>query len=94
MGAQDCTYRSHWLGAQGSKVWRGMTKILQVVMLCLGAVALLVGLSALMALPVMWLWNGIVPELFHGPTVSFWQAWGLSLLSSLLFKPTITQTKK
>lgn len=32
-----------------------------------------------------YLWNWLVPELFHGPVVSFWQALGLLLLSKLLF---------
>jgi hypothetical protein len=31
------------------------------------------------------LWNWLIPELFHGPVVSFWQALGLLLLSKLLF---------
>jgi hypothetical protein len=34
---------------------------------------------------VMQLWNALVPSLFSGPMVSFWQAAGLLLLSRLLF---------
>ncbi|MCB2379329.1 hypothetical protein LGH70_17155 [Hymenobacter sp. BT635] len=30
------------------------------------------------------LWNWLVPELFHGPFISFWQALGLLLLTRLL----------
>lgn len=33
----------------------------------------------------MLLWNFIVPELFNGPIISFWQALGLLLLSKILF---------
>jgi hypothetical protein len=33
----------------------------------------------------MQLWNGLVPVLFHGPVVGFWQAVGLLLLSRILF---------
>ena len=35
---------------------------------------------------VMGLWNWLVPELFHGPTVTFWQAVGLLLLSHILLR--------
>ena len=35
---------------------------------------------------VMWLWNMLIPELFHGPFISFWQALGLLVLSKILFK--------
>lgn len=35
---------------------------------------------------VMWLWNMLIPELFHGPMISFWQALGLLVLSKILFK--------
>jgi hypothetical protein len=38
------------------------------------------------ALPVMLLWNVVVPDLFGLPSISFWQALGLSMLSALLFK--------
>jgi Ca2+/H+ antiporter, TMEM165/GDT1 family len=34
---------------------------------------------------VMSLWNGLLPGLFGWPSVSFWQAIGLLLLSRLLF---------
>ncbi len=35
---------------------------------------------------VMWLWNWLVPELFHLPAIGYWQAVGLLVLSHLLFK--------
>jgi hypothetical protein len=31
------------------------------------------------------LWNCLIPDLFHGPVVSFWQALGLCLLGKLIF---------
>ncbi|MBS1486884.1 MAG: hypothetical protein JST43_04785 [Bacteroidetes bacterium] len=33
----------------------------------------------------MQLWNWLVPTLFNGPLVSFWQALGLLVLSKILF---------
>lgn len=51
-----------------------------------GVLVLAVALSAASALPVMWLWNALMPDLFGLTEISFLQAWGLSILSSLLFK--------
>lgn len=48
---------------------------------------LLMGLAALgiMGGVTMLLWNWLVPVLFHGPEVTFWQALGLLALSKILF---------
>ncbi|HEX9829827.1 MAG TPA: hypothetical protein VGB10_06410 [Bacteroidota bacterium] len=35
---------------------------------------------------VMMLWNGIVPDVFNGPELSFWQAVGLLVLSHVLLR--------
>lgn len=32
----------------------------------------------------MWLWNSLIPVLFHGPVLSFWQTAGLFILSKIL----------
>lgn len=34
---------------------------------------------------VMSLWNALIPDLFHGPVLNYWQAIGLLLLSRILF---------
>jgi hypothetical protein len=34
----------------------------------------------------MALWNALVPELFHGPTLTFWQAVGVLALSHILLR--------
>jgi len=34
---------------------------------------------------VMWLWNTLMPVLFHLPVISFWQALGLLVLAKILF---------
>ncbi len=33
----------------------------------------------------MYLWNWLVPELFHGPIINFWQTLGLVALCKILF---------
>src|SRR5690348_9206376 len=48
-----------------------------------GIVLLAVGL-AVFGYIVMLLWNALVPELFKGPYLTFWQSAGLLLLSHIL----------
>ncbi|MBO9730542.1 MAG: hypothetical protein J7623_18010 [Chitinophaga sp.] len=40
---------------------------------------------AVIGFATMYLWNLLIPELFHGPVITFWQALGLLLLGKLLF---------
>jgi hypothetical protein len=40
----------------------------------------------LLSFAVMLLWNGLVPELFKGPAITFWQAVGLLILSHILLR--------
>ena len=53
-------------------------KILKIV-----AVAV-IGLL-LLGLIVMGLWNWLVPQLFNGPEITFWQALGLFVLAKIFF---------
>lgn len=53
-------------------------KILKWVVL--GTLAMLVFVWVTMSL-----WNWLVPDLFNGPAISFWQALGLLVLSKILF---------
>lgn len=57
------------------------------------AVGLDIGLGALLALPVMWLWNWLMPELFGVKDVTWIQAWGLLVLCGVLFKPSVGTSK-
>ncbi len=41
--------------------------------------------AALFGFITMWLWNSLLPLLFHFPEISFWQAIGLLILTRLLF---------
>jgi len=49
----------------------------------IAGMALLFG--SLLGFVTMGLWNWLVPELFHGPVITFWQAIGLFALSKILF---------
>lgn len=63
-----------------------MAQVVGIIVLFL---FLIVGLGALLALPVMWLWNYTMPYLFPQAAIAqldFLHAWGLLILSGLLFK--------
>jgi hypothetical protein len=47
--------------------------------------AAVIAFVALVSLVVMSLWNGLIPSLFRGPTLQYWQAVGLLVLSRILF---------
>jgi hypothetical protein len=58
-----------------------MKKGLKILMwIVLGA-----ALIGLVGMITMQLWNWLVPEIFNGPAITFWQAVGLLVLSKILF---------
>ena len=63
------------------KALTGIATVVGVVIL----VALLLGL------PLMILWNCLMPTIFGLPTIGFWQAVGLNFLASILFNKTTTK---
>lgn len=44
------------------------------------------GIGLILSFPTKWLWNWLMPTLFGLKTINVYQAWGLSFLSSILFK--------
>lgn len=51
----------------------------------IGLILLGIAFFALVILLTQVLWNNLIPELFHGPVISYWQALGLLILGKLLF---------
>lgn len=68
--------------------------IIASVLLFLGAIALLAGLSLLLAFPTEWCWNATMPQIFHLVAISWGQAWCLSFLAGIFFKSTNTSSSK
>lgn len=62
-----------------------MSKFIAALFLVLLALAVYVVVALIVALPVMWLWNAILPQLFEFSKITFWQAFGLALLVRFLF---------
>ena len=60
-------------------------------------VVMLIGLLILTVIlfgyQTMLLWNWLMPTIFNLPYIGFWQACGINLLASILFKPTINIKK-
>jgi len=59
---------------------KAFLEVFLVASLTLAFVALVLGL------PLMLLWNWIIPNIFYFNKITFFQAVGLNLLSSILFK--------
>ena len=57
-------------------------KKLWKVKIAVFAVVSLVAVAAVL----MWTWNWLVPDLFHGPSINFYQTLGLMLISRILFR--------
>lgn len=59
------------------------------------ATLIAIAVVALLSVIVMWLWNWIAVGLFGLPVVGFWEAFGIWLLSGILFKGhTRVKTKR
>lgn len=62
-----------------------MTVLLQLLLTWSAALVVWVAVSAFLALPTALLWNWLMPAIFSLPEIGIVQAFGLLVLSSLLF---------
>jgi|TARA_R110000744_G_scaffold197556_1_gene316824 hypothetical protein len=67
---------------------------MKVLLTTLLSVIISVTLGLLIAFPVMWLWNYVIPDIFGLPTIVFWQAFALYILSNILAKGVSTTVTK
>ena len=56
------------------------------VVLAAVAVVLGIALGVLWAVPIMWIWDYIMPYLFGVPEITWFKAWLLYILCNILFK--------
>jgi hypothetical protein len=70
-----------------------MDTIMNVLSAISLAFLIAVGLALLIGGPLWLLWNWLMPLIFGLPYITFWQAVGLNLLSSILFKTNINTNK-
>lgn len=71
-----------------------MEKILLIAIVIVGVIVIYAVLGLLIAFPVMWLWNWIVPDIFSLHTITYWQAYGLYLLCAILFQSNGSSSNK
>ncbi len=64
-------------------------KTIAKILLAIGVIALL---GILLGLPLQLLWNWLMPTIFNLPTITFWQAMGLNIMASILFKDNSIKT--
>jgi hypothetical protein len=66
----------------------------KVLVVLAGAIGVVVLVGFILGFPLMYLWNWLMPTLFNLPTITFWQAVGLNLLSGILFNKTSYKSDK
>jgi len=71
-----------------------MEALFELAMLGIIFAIAIVVLGVLTALPVMFLWNALIPSIFHLREISFLEAWGLVILCGSLFKSIPSQSSK
>ena len=71
-----------------------MDKVFVVIGAAIVGIAGIVFLGFLLSWPVMWLWNNALVGAIVGVNeVSWVQAWGISVLSGILFKTNVSTSK-
>ena len=61
-------------------------RVFAIIGMTIGGVIIAAVMALLLGFVVMWLWNWLMPEIFGLIKITFWQAWGLVVLSHILFK--------
>ena len=60
------------------------------LLIVLGAIILI---ALIIALPVMWLWNWLMPDIFGLIKINFYQSLGLVILFNMLFNASSSKDK-
>ncbi len=60
--------------------------VLAIIGMVIGGFVFAMVMALLFGILVKWLWNWLMPPIFGLTTITFWQAWGLVVLSHILFK--------
>lgn len=71
---------------RGENAWWNDRSLPVKILIVIGFAILGAGLLFLFGYAVMLLWNWLMPDIFGLKRVSYWQAWGLLVLCSILFK--------
>lgn len=62
-----------------------MKNLISKVLIIVSALAMYAFVSVVLSIPVLLLWNWLLPTIFGITKITLGQAWGISLLCGLLF---------
>jgi len=66
---------------------------LMTIIIALGLIVVYAIIGLLIAIPLYYLWNWLMPIIFGLTTITYWQAWGLYFLSVIILKGSSTYNK-
>ena len=69
-------------------------KVVLVIGAIIGFVFIIAGAGLLLAFPIKWTWNVVMPYIFGLPTITWGKAWCLNFLANCLIKARQTNNNK
>jgi len=73
-------------GYSRRRKWCDYSRGTRIAVMVAAALVFVPAFFALFGAVTMWLWNWLMPAIFHLPTIGFWQAVGILALAQILFK--------
>ena len=73
-------------GDSRRKRWSEWPRGAKIAVMAAAALVFIPVFFALFGAVTMWLWNWLMPAIFKLPTIGFWQAVGILVLSHILFR--------
>jgi hypothetical protein len=55
------------------------------------AIVIVAGIGLVLAFPIMWTWNYVMPFLFKLPTITWGMAWCLNFLAGFIWKTILIE---
>lgn len=71
-----------------------MNKLVSKVLIIISALAMYTFVSVVLSIPVLLLWNCLVPTIFGLTSITLVQAWGISFLCGLLFGRNVSESNE
>jgi hypothetical protein len=69
-----------------------MVSFLAAILAIAIAFFVMIVVDLVLAVPLMFAWDGVMPHVFHLPTISYWQAFAMLIVAGLLVKSTSSST--
>lgn len=66
---------------------------MKLIVIIISALLLVAAISLLAAMPVYFLWNWLMPDIFGLKQITYYQAVGLLMLTGIFFKSSTSSSK-